>query len=92
MRTSGAENKSNYKWRITEYIDENKDQPIKLGVFRSIKEVQAIYEGLTAQRVADFFRNKSCGSKGKSKDVFSKISIEKLSIPCPKISIPCETF
>ena len=82
MRTSGAENKSNYKWRITEYIDDKKDEAIKLSVFRSIKEVQELYEGLTSQRVADFFRNKSCGYKGKSKDIFSKISIEKISIPC----------
>jgi len=82
MRTSGAENKSNYKWRITEYVDESKDQAIKLGIFRSIKEVQEVHEGLTAQRVADFFRNKSVGNKGKSKDIFSKIRIEKISIPC----------
>lgn len=82
MRTPGANNSSNFKWRITEYVDAEKSEPIKLGVFRSIKEVSEAYEGLTSQRVADFFRNKSVGSKGKSKDIFSKISIEKISIPC----------
>ena len=82
MRTAGSLNNKSYKWRITEYIDEPKTEPIRLKVFRSIKEVQEDYPNLTSQRVADFFRDKSTGIKGKCKDIFSKISIQKINIPC----------
>ena len=81
MRTAGSKNSSNYKWRITEYFDADKTEPKCLKVFRSIREVQEDYIGLTSQRVADFFRDKSQGVKGKCKDIFSKIKIEKISLP-----------
>jgi len=87
MRTAGSQNKSSYKWRVTEYLDDTKDQPIKMNIYKSVKEVQEVYGGLTQQRVCDFLRNKSIGEKGKSKDIFRKILIEKINIPCGIIRI-----
>ena len=81
MRTAGSKNSTKFKWRITEFFDTEKTEPKCMNVFRSIGEVQDHYSGLTSQRVADFFRDKSSGVKGKCKEIFSKIKIEKISQP-----------
>ena len=80
MRKQGDTQKNIYKWKITKYLNENKDVELSTKLYRTIKEVNCDFPELTSHRVCNHLRGMSAGKLGKSKELFRDLKIEKLRI------------
>ena len=80
MRKQGDIQKHIYKWKITHYHDPSKEVEIMCKLYKTVSEIILDFPTLNKDRVCNHLRGLSNGKLGTSKNIFSKILIEKTRI------------
>ena len=79
MRKDGSIQTKVNNWRVTEYNDADKIKIRQTQDFTTAAMLNKEYPDITPRRLCDFLRGK-CGRCGKSKNIFNKLTVEKIKL------------